>query len=113
MAERRRSVRGVARIEVYDPDRRSDRVPLYISMNVSGGGMFLITQDPFPPQTKLRISFNLPNDPDPIEATGEVVWRRTEREAPERQPGMGIRFVEIDQGDRERIRSFVRRQSGE
>ena len=107
MAERRHTVRAVARIEVYDKDKRQDRVPLYIAGNVSSGGIFLITQDPYANNTKLKIRFSLPGDDHPIETVGQVIWRRTDRETPERQPGMGVQFMEITREDHERIRQFV------
>ena len=111
MAERRRSVRAVARIEVYDKDKQPDRVPLYVSGNVSAGGIFLITQEPFARDTNLMIKFTLPDDDHPIEAVGTVVWVRSERHSPERPPGMGVQFMEIPKHDRERIRKFVEEQA--
>ncbi len=108
MGERRRTVRAVVRLEVYDDGRRQERIPLYISRNISGGGIFLITQEPYPPGTNIRISFTLPGDRTPVTALGEVVWSRDQREAPERQPGMGVKFVEIKDFDQERLRQFVK-----
>ncbi len=111
MAERRRTVRAVARIEVYySKATKEQRVPLYISGNVSSGGIFLITQDPFPPGTELKISFNLPDDPRTIETLGTVIWERRARTAADCQPGMGVQFMEIRREDKERIREFVYEQ---
>lgn len=107
MAERRGTVRAVARIEVQDQSVAKERVPLFVSGNVSSGGIFLITNDPYEAGTELLIRFNLPDDPVTIEATGSVVWRRTDRESSDRPPGMGVQFQNISQDDRERIRSFV------
>lgn len=113
MAERRGNVRLVSKLEVQERDPRRARVPLYVSGNISAGGMFLITQDPYPPGTTFRISFGLPPHEKTVEATGRVVWSRPQKENPERQPGMGIEFLEIDEQDRERIREFVYSQTGE
>jgi uncharacterized protein (TIGR02266 family) len=111
VAERRRSVRAVARIEVYEAkDTRHTRVPLYISGNVSAGGIFLITQEPFKTGTNLKISFSLPGDPRVIDTFGSVIWSRGLREASDRQPGMGVQFSEIKKEDRDRIRDFVNEQ---
>ena len=110
MAERRGTVRAVARIEVFDEKTHVERVPLFVSGNVSAGGIFLITQEPYKPGTKLRIRFTLSDDPRPIETEGEVVWLRTRRESPERLPGMGVQFMKIANEDRERIRVFVNRE---
>lgn len=108
MADRRRTVRAVVKIEVHDVKTRTEqRVPLYISGNVSEGGMFLITQDPFERDTQFDISFSLPDDPSPIQATGTVIWRRTDRESPDRPPGMGVQFMQIKPEDKNRIKDFV------
>ena len=93
----------MARIEI----RPLDRVPLYISGNLSVGGMFLITQEPLPVGTNFRVCFALPASKDDITATGEVLWSRSQREAPDRQPGMGVKFKNLSPDDRKRIRSFV------
>src|SRR3990172_8997053 len=99
MAERRRTVRAIARIEVFDKGARQERVPLYVSGNVSSGGIFLITQEPFALGTDLKISFTLPGDDRPIETLGQVVWQRSERSAADRQPGMGVQFMKIARED--------------
>lgn len=111
MPERRSTLRAVARIEVYDRDSCSERVPLYVAGNVSPGGMFLITQSPFERGTSLKISFGLPGQEPPVLAVGSVVWSRTERTAADRQPGMGVQFIEIAKEDVERIRTFVNNQT--
>ena len=115
MAERRRTVRAVARIEVYDQTAPKDRVPLYVSGNVSAGGIFLITQEPFEPGTIMKIQFYLPNDEKEIVTVGEVVWTRGQRKASDQQPGMGVMFNKVDPADQERIRAFVheRMEAGE
>ncbi len=107
MAERRGNVRLVTRLEVQEKDSRHARVPLYVTGNISGGGMFLITQEPYPPGTVIHISFVLPDDSKAVEATGTVVWSRKEKENSKRQPGMGIKFLEIDEEDQQKIRKFV------
>jgi type IV pilus assembly protein PilZ len=58
--------------------------------NISLGGMFVETTEPFPLQTKLQIRFVIPTQPEPIEVTGEVRW--IEAGGPEQPAGMGVRF---------------------
>ena len=111
MVERRSTIRAVVRIQIYDQDSRAERVPLFVAGNVSAGGLFLITQEPYPPGTNLKIVFSLPGESRFIEAMGTVIWSRLERQAPERQPGMGVQFMQIKEEDRQRIRSFVHAQS--
>ncbi len=107
MAERRGTLRAVVRIQVFDKNKTLERVPLYVTGNVSAGGMFLITQEPYPVGTELKISFSLPGDPKPIETEGTVVWSRGARETSNRQPGMGVQFERTGREDQERIREFV------
>jgi uncharacterized protein (TIGR02266 family) len=111
MPERRSGFRAVAKIEVYDREARAERVPLYVSGNVSAGGIFLITQSPFARGTTMKISFTLPGESEPIQTVGTVVWNRGSRGGPAQQPGMGAQFDEIREQDRERIRRFVHAQN--
>lgn len=113
MVERRRSVRAVAKIEVFKKGTRAQRVPLYVSGNVSAGGIFLITQDPLELGTDMKISFNLPGDDKTIETEGRVIWKRGQRKASDQQPGMGVQFMKIDPGDQERVREFVHAHAGD
>jgi uncharacterized protein (TIGR02266 family) len=107
MAERRKNIRAVVQLEVEGEKRLLLRVPLYVTANLSRGGMFLITTDPLKEGTQLNLSFSTPGDKRMIKVTGEVVWARDEKESPDRPPGMGIRFLRIEEKDREHIGGFV------
>ena len=107
MVERRRTVRAVARIEVFNKETSEQRVPLYVSGNVSVGGIFLITQDPLEPGTDMKISFTLPGDDREIHAEGRVVWKRRQREASDRQPGMGVQFMKILPKHQEKLSAYI------
>jgi uncharacterized protein (TIGR02266 family) len=102
----------MTRIEIFDGARRRDRVPLYITSNVSSSGMFLFTQEPFAVGSDLKMSFTLPGDDKAITVRATVIWVRQSRQAADRQAGMGVHFVEIDESDRERIRRFVAKTAG-
>ena len=60
------------------------------TVNISLGGLFVETTEPFPLQTRLQIRFKIPTQPDPIEVSGEVRW--VEPGAAGLPCGMGIRF---------------------
>lgn len=76
--------------------------------NVSIGGAFIRTGNVQPIGTRIGVTFRLPGDPHPIETEGEVVWIYNQPgDTPMNATGMGIKFVEIDDADRERIRVFV------
>ena len=105
MADRRANVRAVVRLEVEE--RELFRVPLYVTANLSVGGMFLITKTPLPPQTELKLRFRLPKDRVYIQTVAKVLWAREESTAPGPPPGMGVQFLECAPADREKLRAFL------
>lgn len=111
MVERRRDLRAVVRLDV-EPGGRTKlrRPPFFVSGNISVGGMFLLTTDPLPEGTEIKIKFRLPDSDSPIDVTGKVVWARGEGERPPFKAGMGLKFIKIKKKDKERIRVFVDEQ---
>jgi hypothetical protein len=80
-----------------------------VTTDVSGSGLGLTETLPFEPADKVLISLSLPSAPArPLYICGDVV-RRGEKEA---GPGAGlaIRFLEINELDRERLIRFNFRQ---
>jgi hypothetical protein len=59
-----------------------------------------------------RLSFNLPEDPKPVDVQVEVAWRNTERDRKMlRLPlGCGLHFLDLGAHDQERIAAFVERR---
>ncbi len=88
-------------IEEQDPQR------YLTAVNISEGGIYLRTHEPLPENTLLHLSFNLPLDADTIRVAGAVV--RTTRLGAhlETEPGMGLRFVDLAEDTRNRIRNYV------
>lgn len=105
MADRRANVRAVVRLEVEERDLF--RVPLYVTANLSVGGLFLITKTPLPAETQLKLRFRLPKDRTYIQTTAKVLWAREEDLAAGLAPGMGVQFLECAPADREKIRAFI------
>ncbi len=58
--------------------------------NISLGGLFIETDQPYPLQTHLQIRFKIPTHPETIEVSGEVRW--VEPGDADQPCGMGIRF---------------------
>jgi uncharacterized protein (TIGR02266 family) len=94
-------VRMRIEIEEQDPQR------YLTAVNISEGGIYLRTHEPLPENTQLHLSFSLPLDADIIQVKGAVV--RTTRLGAhlETEPGMGLRFIDLDEDTKKRIRSFV------
>lgn len=105
MPDRRANVRAVVRLEVESLDLQ--RVPLYVTANLSRGGMFLITRNPLPEHTEMRLRFTLPGDPDPIQALARVMWVREESASGGPPPGMGVQFLQCSAADQRRINALV------
>jgi uncharacterized protein (TIGR02266 family) len=78
------------------------------TLNLSEGGMFIVTPDPPAVGTRVRLNFALP-DCDPWEATAEVMWVRGPQEQHPYPAGMGVQFVELPEEARPAIAEFVAR----
>lgn len=78
---------------------------LEYAANISAGGVFVHTIDPPPLKTVVRVEMELPGGGPPVPARGLVVHRVTREEAAQRGtlPGIGVQFVDADDGFRARI----------
>jgi len=98
----------VTRVELRD----GDRAAVGITEDISEGGLFVASFDVRPVGTVLEVALTLPGHEDPIVARAEVVRVRDNRAAvAERIPGMGMRFVDLDDAARASIRAWVEPQS--
>jgi len=110
-ADRRRAPRVLLNLEV-DYASEDNYLFAYIT-DISATGIFVRTMSPEGPGTHLNLRFD-PAEPDgsgPIECEGEVIWINPFRPgAPDNlHPGMGIRFVDIDDELRNRLLELIRR----
>jgi uncharacterized protein (TIGR02266 family) len=103
--ERRSSTRIPVEMWVEESTERE----LYFQRgaNISIGGIFLERTIPHARGTVVSLQFTLPNDTAPIRVKGEIV---NVGEA-STELGMGIKFLDLSESDRERIRSFIERAS--
>lgn len=107
-AERRDGPRVLVDLEV-DYASEENYLFAYIT-DVSATGIFVRTTTPEAPGTHLNLRFSS-EDPEHIEIEGEVIWVNPYRPgAPDNlHPGMGIRFVNLDNELRERLLALIRR----
>jgi uncharacterized protein (TIGR02266 family) len=77
------------------------------AVNISEGGIYLRTHAPLPENTLLHLSFTLPFDADSIQVAGTVVRAARLSAHLETEPGMGLRFIDLAEDTRSRIRNFV------
>jgi len=79
-----------------------------VATNISIGGVFIQTDEPLKENTRFRLQFSLPGEERPIAATGEVCWvADPDKIRSGRVAGMGIRFADISDTDRNRIRRWL------
>src|ERR1019366_338945 len=66
--------------------------------DVSRGGIYIKTANPFPPGTLLKFEIRLASDQAVIAGVGRVVWKRDASQGTgERPAGMGVKFIKIDE----------------
>jgi uncharacterized protein (TIGR02266 family) len=110
-ADRRRAPRVLVDLEV-DYASEENYLFAYIT-DISATGIFVRTTTPEPPGTHLNLRFRAPaTDRDAtIEVEGQVIWINPYRPgAPDNlHPGMGIRFVDLEDETREELLDLIRR----
>jgi type IV pilus assembly protein PilZ len=109
-ARRRHERRAVPRVPVdLEVDYGCDDTFLFAYIaDISILGIFVRTNRPAPPGTRLTLRFNPPGT-SPLLVKGEVIWINPFRPAEENpNPGMGIRFVSLSARQRDAIGHLVR-----
>jgi uncharacterized protein (TIGR02266 family) len=103
--ERRRSARSPMVVRVCYST--IDALFSEFSRNINEGGVFIETETPPAPDTRVALNFQLPGSDEPIQARGRVAWiRPASAEGP---AGMGVEFEHLSADARARIDSLVRR----
>jgi uncharacterized protein (TIGR02266 family) len=72
------------------------------SANLSAGGIFLENTIPHAVGTVVSLSFTLPGDSQRVSVKGEIV-----NAAEGGHLGMGVKFIQLDDAARARIKTFV------
>ncbi|MEY4544962.1 MAG: hypothetical protein RL685_1157 [Pseudomonadota bacterium] len=98
------------RIDVsWDVDCETEDTFLYASIrNVSALGIFVQTREPLEVGTMVTLRFSPPGSEASFMLNGAVQWINPVRMLDNRNPGMGILFVDITLEDRERLVQAVR-----
>ena len=71
--------------------------------NISKGGTFIKTKKPLPIGTQFLFKLTVPQRGEPFELLGEVVWSQNDGD----EPGMGIRFIYTNDGQRSEFEGVV------
>jgi CRP/FNR family cyclic AMP-dependent transcriptional regulator len=75
--------------------------------NISRGGLFIRTDRPLKEGEQFLLKLQLPDLSEPINATCEVVWARTQSEGETRPSGMGVKFCEMSKRDIQILTQYV------
>jgi uncharacterized protein (TIGR02266 family) len=78
-----------------------------MSVDVSEGGIYLRTLHPLPEGTVVHLVFTLPRDEEHIRLSAEVVRAFSLGDRLENEPGMGLRFLEVTEAVRAKLRNYV------
>ncbi len=77
--------------------------------NISKGGTFIKTTKPLDIGTRFTFALSVPALSGPVQLTGEVTWTIGAEHAKGEDPGMGIRFIFQNEGDRREFEQLVER----
>jgi len=80
----------------------------HYSSDISKGGIFIKSKSPMPVGTLLKFEFQLRDNSPLIQGVGRVVWKRDDDNArPDLPPGMGIKFIKMDERSRQIVNRIV------
>ena len=79
--------------------------------NVSKDGMFIASVNPRKVGEEFTVEFTLPRERDVVRCRCVVVWSRPYHPKSRYEPGMGVRFLDLDESVRESIDEWVRESS--
>ncbi len=100
----RKNIRTLFNLKVFI--KCADEMRELSASTISAEGMFLRTVAPFKVGTKMDIVFNVDSE-DPVELQGEVIYLKELTDEIEQEPGMGIKFLEVPEDIKSRIKSFI------
>lgn len=93
-------------ISVKVTNLSSGNFTYYQASNISAGGMFIKADEPLSVGSELRLRFSLPGAED-IKVHAKVVRNQSGDPAKGVPSGMGIRFIDVGDEDREVINQFI------
>ena len=110
MHDRREEPRAEAELEVHY--RTPQEFLAAYSKNISGGGVFIRTQQPLPLNQNVLLRFTLPGLSHRFEIHGVVVWANPASLKSSFPAGMGIKFLQYDAKEQQMIADFIKQNRG-
>ena len=74
--------------------------------DISSYGIYVKTSNPLNLDSKVFVSFNIPDSPMPIKTYGRVAWNNYE-DSNQQSKGMGIEFLSLTEFDNKRLEKFL------
>jgi hypothetical protein len=72
-------------------------------------GVNLLSGPPFARENRLHLSIEINPEEPPLKATGEVRWYDIARDTPESICRLGVAFIEIENGGKDRLAKFLKK----
>ncbi|MBI4736713.1 MAG: TIGR02266 family protein [candidate division NC10 bacterium] len=110
MTDRRAEPRAEVDLEVHY--RTAQEFLSAYARNISGGGMYIRTQQSLPLNQAVRVRFTLPGVAHTFEIRGIVVWSNPAPSRSSFPSGMAVKFTEIDPKSQKIISDFVNKVTG-
>jgi len=82
-------------------------------LNVSNGGLFVKTEDPFPLDHPVSLRLILPSETKPLDIEGRVVWINPKGRKNSFPKGMGIQFEKMNDEARSKLDECVEKYQQE
>lgn len=105
-AERRATPRAETELQVNY--RTAQEFTAAYVRNISGGGIFIRTQQPLPLNSEVQIRLTLPGHTRVLAVRGVVVWNTPYPSRSSFPSGMGIKFLSLEPDVQKLISGFVR-----
>lgn len=93
-------------IDMWVEESREGELYYQRTANISEGGLFFEKTVPHPKGTIVNLKFTLPGQSEPIEVKGEIVNLPNDSEG----LGMGVKFINLTEKQREMIVDYINRQ---
>ncbi len=110
MPERRDESRVEVEIEVHY--RTAQEFLAAYSRNISGGGIFIRTQQPLSLNQSVLLRFTLPGIAHHFQLHGVVVWANPVSMRSSFPAGMGIKFLNVEPKEQQLITEFLKQAKG-
>ncbi len=108
MEERRKFVRLDTSVKIrYKILMSNDNQNNTNTRDLSTGGVKIEVKEPIKANTVLWLEIDLPTEADPLQAKGEVVWQEKISTSENISYEMGIKFLEMDLNDRNRLNKYL------